>query len=339
MAVGIPGKDGGKGAVNFYKFNGFVWNLESVLKDPNPTLGDNFGSSVHFIQSGAAGNLASGDVLVVGAPNRDGKGAVITFEYDGSSMIQKSIVIDPSGNPNDRMGHQVQVHSNFLIVSSPDRNISTGEVLYYLYVGNGQYSSTPTRLPRLDANINHQFGLSMALDGLNLIVGSPGNERAYLYDLNNINANPLIIGPPLVNTGDKFGASVAYTNGQSLVGAPGSDSGTGRVYVYNGNDPIPTKSLQPLDLLVGERFGESLAAKGDQAVIGAPAPNSVGEGAAYFISGAAWNDILLGKDLISSAVDDNFGMAVSIDTNQAVVAAPEDGDNSMVGSISIFTNQ
>ena len=68
-----------------------------------------------------------------------------------------------------------------------------------------------------------EFGYSVAADGNLAVVGAPGNDRAYVYDLTS-SQQPIPYMTELtdssVPTGSRFGSSVAISGTKVVVGAP-----------------------------------------------------------------------------------------------------------------------
>lgn len=137
----------------------------------------------------------------------------------------------------------------------------------------------------------------------------------------------------------RFGAAVALTRDELIVGAPGYPSGDrrGRVYVFprKGLDAEQGYFLEPPDLSDGDAFGSSLAIRGDTLVVGAPGVDSA-RGAVY-IFGRAENGELAQLDrrtALDGEAAEAFGEAVAVADDFVIVGAfREKQDNVANGAV------
>ncbi len=128
-----------------------------------------------------------------------------------------------------------------------------------------------------------------------------------------------------------------------MIGSTGDDdvgsfSGSAYIFHYNGSDWLEQQKLTAADAAEGDQLGIDVSISGDAAVIGASQPLNGGPGAAYVyrFDGNDWieEDKLTASD---GAKADQFGWAVSIDGNVAVIGAPTDDDaGSASGSAYVF---
>jgi len=140
---------------------------------------------------------------------------------------------------------------------------------------------------------------------------------------------------------DYAGAAVAVSGSMLLVGEPGMDDASGRVYVYtqSGGTWSETATLVGSDTAAGDTFGFSVALSGTTAVVGAPGHSANGNyaGSAYVFtdSGGTWMQTaeLHGSD---NAAGDWFGSAVAVDGSTAIVGAPAHAG--VAGSAYVFSN-
>lgn len=134
--------------------------------------------------------------------------------------------------------------------------------------------------------------------------------------------------------GNDFGHAVSISGNYIVVGAPGSETGTGKVYVFERNaagDWIEIEKISSHDKSQGNLFGTSVSVSGNYFIVGAPnnatdasASNAKsGAGAVYLFlrSNSGWNEVkkIVASDRSSGA---NFGFSVSLDGNHAIVGAP-----------------
>ncbi|MBI5762095.1 MAG: immunoglobulin domain-containing protein [Planctomycetes bacterium] len=126
--------------------------------------------------------------------------------------------------------------------------------------------------------------------------------------------------------GDRFGSAVSVSGDYAVVGARGASSGAGAAYVFVRSGTVWTQQakLTANDAAAGDAFGTSAAIYGDTVVVGAPSASSAA-GAAYVYvrSGTVWTQqakITAGD----AAAGDEFGVAVALSGNTAVVGAALD---------------
>ncbi|QDU86505.1 hypothetical protein Pla163_36560 [Planctomycetes bacterium Pla163] len=145
---------------------------------------------------------------------------------------------------------------------------------------------------------------------------------------------------PTLLDGDEFGAAVDTSQGRSAVGAPkhdGSGSQSGAVFLYTPSGPgwVLEDLIQSTDIASNDLFGTAVDLDGDRLVVGAPRRD-----VSFFDEGAAYEFVRQGDGSWSqtdrfSALDgstgDQFGAAIAMDGDLAVVGAPGD-DPSGVGS-------
>jgi hypothetical protein len=132
---------------------------------------------------------------------------------------------------------------------------------------------------------------------------------------------------------DYFGWSVALDGDTALIGTlygPGSanaDQGAAYVFVRNGTTWTQQKKLTANDGLAFAQFGTAVALDGDTALVGAPdhqrLPSFLTTGAAYVFvrNGTTWTQQ---AGLLANDGDggDQFGAAVALDGDTALVGAP-----------------
>lgn len=144
--------------------------------------------------------------------------------------------------------------------------------------------------------------------------------------------------------GANFGGAVAIDGDYAIIGDYGERSRMGTAYIFHKENGswIQQARLVASDSLADDYFGTSVAISGDYVVIGSPWDDDGGSnsGSAYIFkrNGATWiQEAKLTAD--TSAVNDNFGHAVSISGDQIAVGAPyDDGNGSASGIVYIFEN-
>ncbi|MCH8046989.1 MAG: FG-GAP repeat protein [Planctomycetes bacterium] len=188
-----------------------------------------------------------------------------------------------------RFGQSVGLSGNTAIIGAhSDDDAAAGAGAAYLFdvtTGNELFKLTAG-----DAAGGESFGGSVAISGNIAIVGAEadsdagtGSGSAYLY---NVATGKELFKLTASDAAafDKFGISVAISDGVAIVGAEGAADNSGSAYAFDvatGNQILkPTAS----DTALSDRFGRSVAISGSAALIGA---NGNDDGAG-FESGSAY---------------------------------------------------
>ncbi len=197
-----------------------------------------------------------------------------------------------------------------------------------------------------DAAQYDEFGTSVAVSGDTVVVGVPLNGdagyssgSAYVFDKGLDGTNSLGLVRKLTASdaaqGDKFGISVAVSGDTVVVGADENEdagSQSGSAYVFDrdqgGNNNFgEVKKLTASDAAQADLFGGSVSISGDTVVVGAHGNDDAGSrsGSAYVFGRdqGGTNNFGEVKKLTTSdaAVNDDFGLSVSISGDTVVVGA------------------
>jgi FG-GAP repeat/PEP-CTERM motif len=130
---------------------------------------------------------------------------------------------------------------------------------------------------------------------------------------------------PSPDNNDLFGMSVSLSGGKALVGAnldTTTGDGSGRAYVFNAANGALLRTLENPTPAVNDLFGQTVSLSGNLALVGAQNDDTsaVNSGAAYLFD--ATTGALLRTFLNPTpAVGDNFGNAVAVSGNRALVSA------------------
>jgi carbonic anhydrase/acetyltransferase-like protein (isoleucine patch superfamily) len=134
---------------------------------------------------------------------------------------------------------------------------------------------------------------------------------------------------------DRFGTSVAIDGEFAVVGAPYGDNSSvngGAAYIFERHDGVwqMQAKLTASDSAADDRFGYSVAIDGETVLIGAYHGDGAvfNSGAAYVFARANNGSWTEQAKIYSSdgAIYDDFGRAVSLSGNTAVIGAPQDDD-------------
>ena len=205
---------------------------------------------------------------------------------------------------------------------------SDGRGAAYVVVRSGDGWVEEQKLVASDGAEADKFGASVSLGTDRILVGAYGaatsRGAAYVFVKS---GNAWTEEQKLVASdgaaGEDFGYAVSLAGDRALIGAYGSGAGRGAVYVFlrSGSAWTQEQRFVASDGAAGDVFGWSVSLAGDRALVGAPG-NDGGRGAAYIFvrSGSAWTEE---QELVANdgAAFDNFGNAVSLAGDRALVGA------------------
>jgi hypothetical protein len=201
------------------------------------------------------------------------------------------------------------------------------------------------------------FGSSVFISGNYAIVGAVGDDIGANTDQGSANIYQFIgstwvfmqkITDATGAANDYFGASVSISGNYAIVGAYGVDVGAnlnqGSVSIYqlSGGAWVLMNKITDVSGAANDNFGFRVSISGNYAIVGAytddvGANTDQGSASTYQLSGGAW--VFMNKITdFSGAANDNFGVAVSIQGNYAIIGAYADdvGVNTDQGSVSIY---
>jgi hypothetical protein len=343
----------------FTRGQGGSWTQTQKVTANDGAAEDNFGRSVSV----------SGDVALVGALYDDDRGSdsgsayVFTRGQDGTwTQTQKLIASD--GTADDQFGASVSISGDVALVGAlydDDRDRDGGSAYVFTRGQDGRWAQIQ-ELTAADAAGNDQFGASVSVSGDVALVAAHfdddhGNESgsAYFFALrpDQQDSNPILPQHKVTasdNTaGDLFGASVSVSGDVALVGTTGDDDrgdGSGSAYVFTKQQDgswAQTQKLTASDGTRGDNFGASVSISGDVALVGTTGDDDRGDGSgsAYIFTkeNGTWTQTAK-LNASDGAVNDLFGVSVSISGDVAMVGALYDDDRgSNSGSVYIFTRQ
>jgi hypothetical protein len=247
---------------------------------------------------GAAGDYLGasvclrGDVAVVGAyfddDNGIDSGSACVFRWNGSTWEQEDKLVAPDGSVGDCFGWAVSVSGTVAVAGSPhDDDNGIDSGSAYVFRWNGSTWEEEAKLVASDGGAGDEFGYAVALVADAVVVGACFDDGV------------------------------------------GADVGSAYVYRQNGSSWDEEAKLVASEPDPGDEFGCSVSLSGDVAVVGShhDGADSVDCGSAYVFrrNGDSWIEEtrLLASD---GATADDFGCAVSVDGNVAVVGAVGDTD-------------
>ena len=340
----IVGSPGAKAAFIYRKMDG-MWLEEARLADPDPALGEGFGTDVAI----------EGTIAMVSGENESGVGVVYVFEDNGSSWAQVQEFTATVGASNDKFGYRISIDGTRVIVGSPgDNDQGTDSGAAYVFDQTDDTWTETQKLTASNGQAGMWFGASVAANGSNILVGASAQGSisdpglAYAFGLDNGTwAETQILRGDNEQSGN-LGVAIAIQGNDALIGASSnyeSEIGalSGNVFRYqlaNGTW-AQIGRLYPDDGSGSDQFGFSIDVAGSYAVVGAYNDDDNGDqsGSAYVYSLAGSGD-LVGKVVADDGeADDWFGYAVAIDGRDILCGSFQDdgpaGTNS-VGAVYFF---
>ena len=334
--------DGGiwSGAAYVFTRSGGAWTQQQKL-----TASD----AADYAWFGGAVSL-SGDTALIGP-------AYVFTRSDGVwTEQQKLTASDPS--VGDWFGCSVSVSGDTALVGArqdDDWGYQSGAT--YVYTRSGGVWTEQRKLTATDAEANDLFGCSVSVSGDTALVGARGDDEggygsgaAYVFTRSGgVWTEQQKLGASGEAKYDEFGCSVSISGDTAAVGAYGDtiDRATyyGAGYAFTRSDGVWTRSskMTASNAAPEDFFGYSVAVSGDTAVFGAYYDDDAGSksGAAYVFtrSGTYWRrHQKLDASEDNSAQGDNFGHAVAVSGDTAVIGAHRDNDEGYEkGTAYVFT--
>jgi choice-of-anchor B domain-containing protein len=278
LAVGAP-KQGG-GAVYLFQRKAGTWAQVTKLAVSGGNAGDDLGTAVAL----DAGRL------VVGAPGTDSsKGAVFASRRDARTGAWSPLARVATGaEVSDRLGEAVALSGSRAVAGAPGllRGGQQDGANAYLRIKNGtafvytvqsDHSWRQESVLGVGTDTARSFGAAVLLTGDEAFVGAPRTSKAagvvYGYkrsgstwqQVAKLHADSMI---PV----SQFGAAMARTGNDLLIGAPTVSRQAGRIYVFTraSGGWSQRQVVDPDSSKGAGLMGTRIAAQGDAAVAAAP---------------------------------------------------------------------
>ena len=336
----------------YIKDSNGAWSQQAKLTASDGADGDEFGISV----------AVDGDTVVVGARGDDSnKGSFYVFtkpsDGDWTSTITETKLTATLGAAGDLFGASVALYGGTIVVGAP------GAGSAYVFTKNSGVWSQAANLTASNAETGDEFGISVAVDDDTIAVGAYGKDGNSLADFGlvyvfvkpeadggwaNASTETVQLRASDRAANDNFGRSVAVGSSTIVVGASGdrntiggAEVSTGSAYVFtepsngwaDGSVVTETAKLTASDGADSDQFGRSVAVDGNTIVVGAHQNDDDGtdSGSIYvFIKPTnGWTDTTGTVKLTAAnaATGDRFGIALALDGDTALVAAPRNDAN------------
>ena len=278
---------------------------------------------------------AGGDWLMVGVPGvparrgprrpdaeeeeeTDPRGIVYAYQRDGDgNWVQRTQLQPGDGTDGDRFGEAIIFTSHGVLIAAPRWNAGDEEGeragrVYHFGLAAGGWEETGALESTTEGNAN--FGSALAARGDKVLIGAPGADDSrgavytYTWNADLTRWVPLDGRLTFANgeSGDRFGAALAFSGDDVWVGAPttrGYELGSAFVYGArpDGSLPAEPRRIQlPQEITVeSDNFGGLIVADAGVVAVGAPGMHHQAGSVHLFDrdGGGGWGD---GEMLVSA---------------------------------------
>ena len=245
------------------------------------------------------------------------------------AWTESSKLAASDGRPSDRFGSALGLDGNLLAVGAPAADSGRGAV-YLFEAGRAGGWTERTRLVPGTRMPGDNLGSALALVEGFLLVGATGHDSSmgivHVWRKQGTTWAPAgtISGGDL-KRGDRFGSSIALSNGVAVIGAPRHNDQAGAAYVFRF-DP-GTSTWKEESKLTGRArnnwFGNSVAIQGSELMVGAPRFNTFSGGVFVYTRDTVSSTWRPGPMMLPfDGGNAQFGSAIAWDGNELWVGAP-----------------
>lgn len=282
-------------------------------------------------------------------------GVAYVYERIGGTWIKTAKLSASTPQFLSLFGGSVSISGNVIVVGAEGTDtgpvLDTGAAYVFVKPAGGWTNMTPTaRLLPSGLLASDAFGTSVSISGDRVIASSPTHltkGAAYIFDKpaagwsGNVAQTTTLTASNGANM-DYFGVSVALSGDTALVGAlfhdqGATDSGSVYAFIKSGAAWVLQAQLDANPVVASGLFGAAVTLEGNTAVIGAPGPSTApGRMYVFTRSTGTWTQQFQGTPSDGAAFDE-FGAAVSLSGDRALVGAHFDDDSgSNSGSLYVF---
>ena len=308
-----------------------------------------------------AGLEVAGDTILLRVEDQH---ASYPLYIDPLMWTETHEIMASDGEAGDGFGASVSVSGDWAIAGASGEDSVAPDAgaayVYYRHQGGPDNWGQVRKLTASDAEQDDSFGFAVAISGDTAIVGAFAEGAnlagaAYVFGRDvggpdNWGEIRKIISSDL-QSGDRFGVSVAIDGDVAIVGANSEDTGAsaaGAAYILYRNQGGPNnwgqvRKVQASDLGMNDQFGRAVGISADVAIVGAWQEDTGGidAGAAYVLyrdQGGLdnWGEVrkIMAAD---AATADEFGYSVAISGDVAIVGADRaDAVGSWSGAAYLF---
>jgi len=261
---------------------------------------------------------------------------------------QKLLASD--GDANASLGAATIIDGDTALIGAcwdDDNGAKSGSA--YVFTRTGDTWTQQAKLLPSDGHADAEFGTMVSLDGDTALVGAyfdndNGNHSGSAYVFTRTGTTWTQQAKLLLSDGvadAQYGIATAVSGDTAFVGANRDDDNgfqSGSVYVFTRSGAVWTQQtkLYPSDATAGQRFGVATYILGDTAIIGANGDkNAVGAAYIFTRTGTTWTQQQK-LNVSDGGSYPNFGHAVSLSGDTALIAAPGYAPNNPKGSAYVF---
>jgi hypothetical protein len=329
-------------------------------------LGNDIDGEAINDQSGWAVSLsADGNTAVIGAPFNDASGSasghVRVFENNANLWQQKGNDIDGM-EASDKFGFSVSISAdgNTIVVGAPDNNsngFESGHVRVFQFQGN-DWTQIGNAIIGEALSDHSGYALSLSDDGNRLAIGAPdnglvenvGSNYGQVRVYENQNDNWVQIGSDIdgENPEDNSGFSVSLNgDGSSVaIGAPNNNdavqgAGQVRVYAFETNNWVQIGT--DIDgVAMNDKFGGAVSLNNLGTILAVGARDHAGIGQVRVFENLANTWTQIGNAIDGEAINDEFGISVSLNADGTILAAGARFNSGFLGDaghVRVYRNQ
>ncbi|MGH7562001.1 MAG: choice-of-anchor B family protein [Gemmatimonadales bacterium] len=333
LFAGRPGQVAGfpmpameKGSIHLFRESVGQWTEIGQVTGRDVAIGDGFGLAL----------AVDGAVMAVGAPTTgESRGAVYVFERTaGGSWEERARLAPSDGAAGDEFGSHLALRSGLLLVASPGRDSSRGEVRMFRRGQSGGWSEQDRLRARLEPG--DRFGTALAIAESQIVVGAPGPTPGGFLGGSAPKAGAAFLfrrspsgswdeGTRLDAAADStvrsFGMAVLLDGEEVLVGSPMTQGAGGTVIRFRRDAAGAWQEAGRIAPATPERpafFGASLAKDGGDLLVGAPL--AAQQSGAVFVlrrdSAGAWREA---QRITVQAVGFGAGFGSSLDARSGTL--------------------
>ena len=246
----------------------------------------------------------------------------------------------PNAQPDGYFGFSVAVSGTSMVVGAPQEYANGLFHAGHVYVFSTAGSLLAT-LTSPNALVSGELGWSVAVSGMNVVVGAPFEtasgllQAGHAYIFSSTGSLIATLTSPNAQTQGFFGYSVAVSGRSVIVGAPFENANgfleAGHAYIFSTAGSLIANLTSPNAIVGGEVFGEfgwSVAVSGGSVVVGAPYDNAGVEsqaGHAYIFSSTG--SLIATLTSPNAQTGGRFGASVAMSGRRVIVGAPWEAPN------------
>lgn len=267
-------------------------------------------------------------------------------------VLSDEVIVAADGAVSDEFGASLDLDGDRLAIGAPradDDAGGTGAVYVFVRAESGGWN-LEAKLVADESQPGDRLGQSVALDGDRLVAGAPyadiagadaGAAFVFVRGAGGEWTEEGVLVDDAAEAGAQLGSAVDLDGDRVVAGAPlGAAGGAAQVFWRDAGDWALEAALESPEGAADDAFGFAVALSGDRAVVGANTAtiDGVASGAVFvFARGTdGW-----GEEAVLTASErrafDDFGFAVALDGDVAIVGAPGSDNNGLTsGAANVF---